>query len=337
MRKSILSIRDLYVGYRVYGGKLKVLNGINLDIYPKEKIGLVGESGCGKTTTMRAILRVLPRQGFVSQGEVILQDKDVFSMNNVELQRLRSTSVSMIFQDPTASLNPVFIVGEQIKDIIKCSKVIREGKGEKQKIEALALKTLGECGLADPDRIMKSYPFQLSGGMRQRICIAMALATTSKLLIADEPTTNLDATIQAQVLDLIKNLVEEKSTSLILITHSLGVAREMSDRIFVMYGGNIVEVAPTDVFFKNPCHPYSQGLLKSIPKLSGIGSMEGIPGRMVDYLNPPKGCRFSPRCKNALSICYQKTPSIMEVEKGHYVACYMYKKQKTDKDVVRFE
>jgi len=335
MGKPILSVRDLYVGYRVYGGKLKVLNGINLDLYPKEKIGLVGESGCGKTTTMRAILRVLPRQGFVPQGEVIFQDKDVLSMNNVELQELRGTGISMIFQDPTASLNPVFTVGEQIKDIIKYSKVIGEGKDEKQKIEDLTLKTLGECGLPDPNRIMKSYPFQLSGGMRQRICIAMALATVSELLIADEPTTNLDATIQAQVLDLIKNLVEEKSTSLILITHSLGVAREMSDRIFVMYGGNIVEIAPTGVFFKIPCHPYSQGLLKSIPRLSGEGNMKGIPGRMVDYLNPPKGCRFSPRCKNALSICYQKTPSIIEVEKGHYVACHMYKKQKIDKDVIR--
>ena len=323
MKNPILSIRDLHVEYKVYGGRLKVLNGIDLDIYPGEKVGLVGESGCGKTTTMRTVLRVLPKQGVVTQGTVVFQGKSVLNMRGKELQELRGMGISMIFQDPTASLNPVFTVGEQIIDTIKYSGMMKGEKDKNKKVNEHAIKSLQDCALPDVERIMKSYPFQLSGGMRQRVCISMALATQS-FLIADEPTTNLDVTIQDQVLHLIRKLVEEKGTSLILITHSLGVAQEMTDRICVMYAGNVVEVAPTKRLFENPCHPYTQGLLKSVPRLFGKGIMEGIPGRISSYLNPPKGCRFHPRCEKVLSICQEKRPPLVEMEEGHCVACYLY-------------
>ncbi len=324
MKGPILSIKDLHVGYRVYGGRLKVLNGVNIDVYPGEKIGLVGESGCGKTTTMRTVLRVLPRQGVVDRGEVFFRGKDVLSMKGKELQALRGMGLSMIFQDPTAALNPVFTVGVQMKDAIKYSGLIKGEKERDRKARELAVKALEDCALPDAERIMNSYPFQLSGGMRQRVCIAMALATTESFLIADEPTTNLDVTIQDQVLRLIHNLVEKKGTSLILITHSLGVAREMTDRIYVMYAGNIVEVAPADRLFDNPCHPYTQGLLRSVPKLSGEGKMKGIEGRISSYLNPPAGCRFSPRCEKKGENCQQGKPVLVEIEDGHFVACHRY-------------
>lgn len=319
---SILSIQDLHVWFRVYGGVLKVLDGVDFEVNPGEKVGLVGESGCGKTTTMKTILRILPRQSVIPQGKVIFQGRDVLAMKGRELQELRGQKLSMIFQDPTAALNPVFTIGEQIKDTIKYSGVVAK---DGTTIKNIAIKALRDCAMPDPERIMKNYPFQLSGGMRQRVCIAMALATASNLLIADEPTTNLDVTIQDQVLNLIRTLVQENGTSLILITHSLGVAREMTDRIYVMYAGRMVEVAPTQDIFEHPYHPYTKGLLNSIPKLTGEGMMEGISGRLPNYLDPPSGCRFHPRCSEAIPECRITKPPFFEVENGHKVACFLYK------------
>ncbi len=269
MRKEpILSIEDLHVWFRVYGGLAKVLDGVFLNVFPGERVGLVGESGCGKTTSMKTVLRVLPRQAVIPKGRVLFQGRDVLKMNNHELKSLRGQKISMIFQDPTAALNPVFTIGEQLKDVIRYSGLVKK---DGPTPEEIAIRALRDCAMPDPERIMKNYPFQLSGGMRQRVCIAMALATANTLLIADEPTTNLDVTIQDQVLNLIRKLVKEKGTSLILITHSLGVAREMTDRIYVMYAGRMVETAKTDNIFENPYHPYTQGLLDSIPKLTGEG------------------------------------------------------------------
>ncbi len=321
-KQPLLDIKDLHIHFKVFGGHAKVVNGLNLTVYPGEKIGLVGESGCGKTTTVKSILRVLAKQAIIPQGQIMFNDKDILKMRDKELNEIRSRYLSMIFQDPIAALNPVFTVGKQIRDTIYYSGLI--DVKDKKAVNDHAIAALKDCSMPDPERILDNYPFQLSGGMRQRVCIAMALATASSLMIADEPTTNLDVTIQDQVLRLIHDLVEKKDTSLILITHSLGVAREMTDRIYVMYAGNIVETAPTATIFEKPLHPYTQGLLASVPKLTGEGIMSGIAGHLPDYLHPPTGCRFQSRCAYAKAECKQATPPLTMVEQDHYVACTKY-------------
>ncbi len=322
MAETLLDIRDLHVWYKVYGGVLKVLNGVNFTVHVGEKVGLVGETGCGKTTTMKAVLRILPPQAQIPKGQILVHGKDVLKMNSRELADLRGRGLSMIFQDPTSALNPVFTVGQQLYDVIRYS-AGATGEAVKDK-RAVALRALREARLPDAERMLDSYPIQLSGGMRQRVCIAFAIATARDLLIADEPTTNLDVTIQDQVLRLIRDLVEQKGTSLILITHSLGLAREMTDRVYVMYAGNMIEMADTPALFKEPLHPYTQGLFASIPRLTGGGFAEGIPGRIPDYRNPPPGCRFQPRCPHAFQPCGQAMPPYFDVGEGHQVACYLY-------------
>ena len=322
MPGEVVSINDLHVWFRVFGGYLKVLNGLNMTIRAGEKVGLVGETGCGKTTTVKSILRILPRQARIRNGEILFQGKDVLKMRAGELQALRGKGASMIFQDPTAALNPVFTVGEQISDVIRYSGLRRGVR--KQELRAAGIKALKEARLPDAERMLVNYPFQLSGGMRQRACIAMALATPRDLLIADEPTTNLDVTIQDQVLRLLKELVEQKGNSLILITHSLGVARETTDRIYVMYAGTMVETAETRELFEKPLHPYTRALLSCIPKLTGGGVAEGIPGRIPDYLNPPVGCRFEPRCPSAMERCRREKPEFAGTGDAHQVACFLH-------------
>lgn len=321
-QKPILDIRDLHINYKVYGGFSYVVNGLDLQVYPGEKIGLVGESGCGKTTTVKSILRVLPAQARIPKGSITFDGQDVLNLKTNELNAMRGQKLSMIFQDPTASLNPVFTVGKQIRDTIYYSGIVP--KKDKKAIQARAVQALNDCSMPDPERILENYPFQLSGGMRQRICIAMALATASKLMIADEPTTNLDVTIQDQVLHLIRELAKEKGMSLILITHSMGVARMMADRICIMYAGNIVETAPTDELFGRPLHPYTTALLDSIPKLTGDSPMKGIAGRLPSYVTPPPGCRFAGRCPFAAERCRTEKPVLNNVGEGHCVACFRY-------------
>lgn len=322
MANTLLDIKDLHVNYRVYGGELKVLNGVNFKVGSGEKVGLVGETGCGKTTTVKAVLRILPRLARIPKGEILVHGKDVLEMNRQELAHLRGRGLSMIFQDPTSALNPVFTIGEQLYDVIRYS----TGAKVTNKRE-VALNALREARLPDPERMLDSYPVQFSGGMRQRACIAFAIATARELLIADEPTTNLDVTIQDQVLDLISDLVEEKGTSLILITHSLGLVRETTHRVYVMYAGNMVEMAGTEEVFEQPLHPYSDALLASIPRLTGGGFAEGIPGRIPDYQNPPPGCRFHPRCTYAFEPCAEASPPFFDVGDGHHVACYLYESE----------
>lgn len=322
MSKMLLDIRDLHVYYTVYGGVLRVLNGVNFHVGFGEKVGLVGETGCGKTTTMKALLQILPRLAVIPKGEIYIRDKNVLKMNARELADLRGRGLSMIFQDPTSALNPVFTIGQQLEDVIRYS-AGSTGTQVKNRRE-VALRALKEARLPDPERMLDSYPIQLSGGMRQRACIAFAIATARDLLIADEPTTNLDVTIQDQVLRLIRDLVETKGTSLILITHSLGLAREMTDRVYVMYAGNMIEMAGTRELFENPMHPYTRGLLASVPRLTGGGFAEGIPGRIPDYRNPPAGCRFQPRCSHAFEPCSEAMPPYFEVGDGHQVACFLY-------------
>jgi len=322
--KTLLEIKDLHVWYKVYGGYLKVLHGVNFLVRKGERVGLVGEAGCGKTTTMKSILQILPPgDSRIPKGEIIYKGKDILKMSFGELQRLRSKEVAMIFQDPTAALNPVFTIGAQIGDVVRYSIALEEKRVKKEKIKTLSARALKEVYMPDPERILTNYPFQLSGGMRQRVCIAMSISSPRSLLIADEPGTSLDVTIQDQILRLLKEIVEKQGTSIILITHSLGVAREMTDRIYVMYAGTIVETAPAKDLFKNPVHPYTRGLLASVPKISGGGIARGIPGRIPDYLNPPPGCRFQPRCEYATPSCQEKPPQLFEIDKDHFVACYL--------------
>lgn len=323
MAEKLLSIEDLSVWYRTYRGYSKVVDHINMYVNKAEKVGLVGESGCGKTTTMKTIMGVLGKNLIhVPNGKILFKGKDTLQMNQKELLQLRRTGVSMISQSPMSALNPVFTIGQQLSDIIKYSG--QYPNAGKKELHEIACQALTNVMLSDPDRLLKSYPHQLSGGMRQRICIASSMVTTRDLLIADEPTTALDVTVQDQILHLLRQLVVEKQRSLIMITHSLGVARELVDRIYIMYGGNIIENCRTQDLFDNPCHPYTQGLLECVPRLSGGGLSAGIYGYVPDYVNPPKGCRFCPRCKYARKICEEKKPEMVEIGESHTVACFRY-------------
>jgi peptide/nickel transport system ATP-binding protein len=320
----LLEINELVVHFKVYGGVLKVLDGVQFKVYAGEKVGLVGETGCGKTTTMKAILRILPMPpAHLPRGEIFFKGEDLLKMRSSQLSRVRGRGISMIFQDPTAALNPVFTVGQQLEPVIRYALPANRNLSREQ-IRQKAVIPLKEVALADPERLLDSYPVQLSGGMRQRVCIGMALATHPELLIADEPGTSLDVTIQDQVLRLLHDLVENKSTSVILITHTLGVVRQMTDRVYVMYAGNMVEVAPTKRLFANPRHPYTQGLMQAVPKLTGGGIAAGIPGRLPSYLNPPTGCRFHTRCPHVMDICHREKPPFFKVEADHEVACFLY-------------
>lgn len=320
----VVDMCDLFISYRTFKGYTKVLNGVNLTVRQKEKVAIVGETGCGKTTTVNAIAQILPRQARVDKGKIFFKGKDTLKMPEREIKNLRASGVSVIFQDPIASLNPVFTIGDQLSEVIKYSG-IPNAKSKKVQYEH-SIAALRETSLPDPERIMENYPFQLSGGMRQRICIAMSLATPRDLVLADEPTTNLDVTIQDQVLKTLRQRVDEKESALILITHSLGVAREIADRIYVMYAGNMVETASAAELFRECLHPYTQRLMNCIPKLTGGGIAKGIPGHIPNYLDPPTGCRFAPRCPHATSQCTEAMPPMYEAAPGHFVACYLYKK-----------
>lgn len=321
-RNLVVDVKNLHISFKTFKGYSKVLNGVNLQVHKRERIAIVGETGCGKTTTVSAIAQILAKQARIDKGEIFFNGKSVLKMNAKELKKMRENGISIIFQDPIASLNPVFTIGNQMREVIRYSGI--DGATDKNVQTERTIAALKETSMPDPERIMESYPFQLSGGMRQRICIAMSLSTPRDLVIADEPTTNLDVTIQDQVLKTLKARVEEKGSALIMITHSLGVAREMADRIYIMYAGNMVEIAPVDKLFDNYAHPYTEGLMSCIPRLSGGGVSEGIPGHIPNYLAPPPGCRFAPRRPYAKPECEQKMPPLYEMEPGHYVACYKY-------------
>ncbi|MCR4711967.1 MAG: ABC transporter ATP-binding protein [Clostridia bacterium] len=324
-KELVVDVKDLHVSFKTFKGYIHVLNGVNLKVHKRERVSIVGETGCGKTTTVYSIAQILASNARIDSGEIYFNGKDMLKMREKELKGLRAKGVSIIFQDPIASLNPVFTVGQQMGEVIRYSGI--EGAADKNVQKERTIAALKETQMPDPERIMESYPFQLSGGMRQRICIAMALSTPRDLVIADEPTTNLDVTIQDQVLKTLKQRVQEKESALILITHSLGVARQMADRIYIMYAGNMVEIAKTEDLFRHNYHPYTQGLMSCIPKLSGGGIAEGIPGHLPNYSNPPSGCRFAPRCPYASPECEKAQPPLYEVEPDHFVSCYQYKDQ----------
>jgi peptide/nickel transport system ATP-binding protein len=320
--ETLLEVRDLRVCYRVYRGTLRVLNGVTLKVRKGERVGLIGETGCGKTTTLRTIMRILPREAAIVGGEVLFRGQDVLTMGQQQLSSFRRKGASMVFQDPTAALNPVFTVGQLMDEVIKHSGNEKTSPVDRRQA---AIDSLKRVALPDPERILGNYPFQLSGGMRQRVCIAMAVGVDRELVLADEPGTSLDVTIQDQILRLINNLVNERGLSVVLVTHSLGVVRETTDRVYVMYAGNIVESAPVKELFARPCHPYTMALFDCVPKLSGERISQGIPGSMPSYLNPPEGCRFRPRCPGAMPQCAEVQPTPALVATDHEVSCFLYR------------
>ncbi len=323
MNNTILDIKNLTVWYKTYRGDTKkVVDGINFYVSKREKVGLVGESGCGKTTVMGSILKVLDGKTSIVEGEIFFKGSDILKMKYNQLQQVRRKSISRINQLPGAALNPVFTVGQQILDVIRYSGQFKNIS--KKEMIKLTVNVIKSVMISDAKRIFNSYPFQLSGGMKQRICIAMALVTPREVIIADEPGTALDVTIQDQIHRLLRALVEDKGMSLIMITHSLAVARELVDRIYVMYSGNIVEVSTTKELFKSPFHPYSRGLIDCIPRLTGGGICEGIYGYINKNTKPTSGCKFFPRCPDAMDICSKMKPPTIEVTEGHRVACHKY-------------
>jgi len=321
-------VKNLFIGFKTYMGKMKVLNGVDFSVSEGEKVGIIGESGCGKTTTMKAILGILASNALIEGGDIHFRGHKMLKIRKKELNEIRRKNLTMIFQDPTAALNPVFKIESILGDVIKYSGDFDHQKATKKLLREKSIDALKEVSLPDPERVLDSYPFQLSGGMRQRVCIAMSLATAKDLLIADEPTTNLDVTIQDQVLRLMKELVDKKNLSIILISHALGTVRDTVDTVYVMYAGAMIETAKTQELFSHPLHPYSQGLLASVPKLTGAGFSKGIEGRIPDYITPPPGCRFNPRCKYAMEICRKESPQLLKVDsENHKVACWLYIKR----------
>lgn len=321
LNTSLVQVEDLKVEYKVYEGWLKVLNGVNISVGKGEKVGIIGESACGKTTTVKSMLRLLASNGRITQGKVTYEGNNVLEMSRGELTHLRRKKVSMIFQDPSAALNPVFTIKEQMYDIIRISADERLSTSQ---VHERAVGFLKQAALPEPDRILDSYPFQLSGGMKQRVNIAFALISANELLVADEPGTSLDVTIEDQIMRLLKQIVDERGLSIILISHALGTVKNFVDRVYVMYAGTIVEEGPTNQVFNDPRHPYTRMLIDSIPKLTGGGVPEGILGQVPSYLTPPNGCRFVTRCPYKMPVCDSAMPALYSVGDGQVAACYLY-------------
>jgi peptide/nickel transport system ATP-binding protein len=320
----LLAVEDLVVHFRLYEGVARVLNGVTLTIARAESVALVGETGCGKSLTARAILGLLPPAARVS-GRILFGGRDLLSLPEHALQAIRGRQIALVFQDPGTALNPVFTVGEQLLDVAAWqgaprARLFGRPNGE---LRRRCLEMLRVVRIPDPEGIWHRYPVELSGGMRQRVQIALALLGRPRLLIADELGSALDVSIQDQILTELADLVRTRGLSVLYITHNLGVARTVSDRICVMYAGEIVEVAPTADLFTRPLHPYTQGLLASVPRLDGrIG--EGIEGRIPDYTAPPPACRFAPRCPFRMEVCDRRRPPLVEVSPGRRVACHLY-------------
>jgi len=322
MRGNLLDITGLKVVFYTYRGTIKALNGVELWMNHGERLGILGETGCGKSVTALSIMGLIEQPGEIIKGNIIFEKKSLTSMSEDKLNDIRGREIAMIFQEPVAALNPVMRVGFQIAESIARSKK----KNEVKEVYPEVRRMLEIAGL-DWKRTIDLYPHELSGGMAQRIMIAMALSSNPKLLIADEPTSALDVTIQAQILELLDELVKKFGNAVILITHDMGVAAEFCDKMAVMYAGNMVEYARTINIFENPFHPYTKGLLKAVPKIGRTDELESIQGIVPDLVKPPSGCRFHPRCKYVIDICRKKFPPLIEIEPQHYVSCYLYLKE----------
>jgi oligopeptide/dipeptide ABC transporter ATP-binding protein len=322
--ERLLEVRGLRTHFDTRQGVVKAVDGTDFHVNRGEVLGLVGESGCGKSVTSLSIMGLIPKPGKVVAGEILFGGKNIAEMKASEVRALRGEHISMIFQQPSSALNPVYRAGAQIQEVFELHRDWSSEVEEEKVIEMLA-----RVGIPDPKRRAAAYPHELSGGMAQRIMIAMALACEPELLIADEPTTALDVTIQAQILDLIRDLQQKSNTAVILITHDLGIVAEMADRVAVMYAGEVVEEADVRTIFRNPLHPYTKGLIGSIPVLGALRErLEVIPGVVPSMIDLPPGCRFAPRCgprvEHGLQICTEQEPDLREVEDGHKARCWLY-------------
>ena len=317
---NLLEINNLKMDFGKGAAALRAVDGVSLTIGAGETVCLVGESGCGKSVTALSIARLVatPPANYIG-GEILLNGSDTLKMSPGELQKIRGGVVSYVFQDPGASLNPVFRIGNQIKESLKLHKPAKANDAE-------VIRLLKLVGIPAPESRIKNYPFEMSGGMQQRVMIAMALASEPKLLVADEPTTALDVTIQAQILDLLRDLKQRLGMAILLITHNLGIVGDMADRVAVMYAGQIVELSPARELLRRPLHPYTKALINSVPKLAGGASrLSAIPGNVPRIGNFPPGCRFAPRCPIAKPECSEKIPELLEVEPGRWVRCPFWK------------
>ncbi len=316
---TLLEVRDLYLEFKTSRGDLKALNGISFDVQKGEVLGLVGETGCGKTVTGLTILRLLARSARITGGEILLDGTDLLKLAKSEVEKARGSQVAMIFQDPSSSLNPVFTVGEQMVRVIR-----RHTRSSKRNAKKHTAEMLEAVGLPDVGRIQNSYPHQLSGGQQQRVMIAMALSCHPRLLIADEPTTALDVTIQAQILKLLKDLQKVFDISAILITHNLGVVAQTCERLVILYAGRVAEIGTKQQVFKYPSHPYSRGLIGAVPRPGSRGKkMAVIPGVVPSNPGLLPGCPFAPRCQYVFERCTQEVPQLYPLGEGHSSACFL--------------
>lgn len=316
----LLSIEELKTYFFTEAGIVKAIDGIDFEVGSNEIVGLVGESGSGKTVTAYSVLRTVPRPGRIVGGKILFRSEDLMAKTEASMREIRGGEISMIFQDPSSSLNPLFTIGDQLVEVIRVHQKISKSEAFEK-----AIKLLGRSGISEPEARIEAYPHELSGGMKQRVAIARAISSEPSLLFADEPTTNLDVTIQAQVLDLLRELGEQTSMSMVMITHDMGIIAEMTEKVTVLYAGMVCEMAETDIIFKSPVHPYTEALLNAVPSIDRKKELRVIPGNIPNLIFPPTGCRFHPRCLYAKDICSQKVPVVEEAEEGHKVACHRWR------------
>lgn len=319
MDQALVTIRDLHVHFRTYAGTVHALNGIDLDVHESDVLGLVGETGCGKSLTGLSIVRLVPSGGEIVSGSVVFKGEELLQQSESYMQEIRGSRIAMIFQDPGASLNPLFTVGQQIDLVIR-----RHQRADKRETQRRALEMLGMVELPDPSRILATYPHELSGGMKQRVSIAMALSCGAELLIADEPTTDLDVTVQAQILDLLRRLRDTQGIAILMITHDLAVVAEMCQRVAVLYAGRVVESGPVDQVLHEAKHPYTRALLEASPRPDSRGKpLRAISGTVPSGLQPTQGCSFRPRCPFVMDMCTELPPRF-SVGVGHTATCFLY-------------
>jgi len=326
MPEPLLKVQGLKTYFFLERGVVKAVDGVDFEMKKGEILGLVGETGCGKSVTALSILRLIQSPpGRIVEGKVIFEGEDLLKKSNEEMRKIRGTKISMIFQDPHTSLDPVFTIGFQIAEPIVLHQVIEQHLMRAEEVPGKVMEMLKLVRIPDPEHRVVEYPHQFSGGMKQRAMIAMMISCNPSLLIADEPTTAVDVTIQAQILDLMRDLRQKLGTSVLLITHNLGVVAEMCNRLAVMYAGNIVEQADLKTLFEDPKHPYTSALLAAVPKV-GTKKMEleTIPGMVPSLITPPPGCKFHPRCPHAMDICRKEFPQMIEIDKGRLVRCHLY-------------
>ncbi|WHZ05288.1 ABC transporter ATP-binding protein [Neobacillus sp. YX16] len=318
--EKILQVKDLQVSFSTYGGEVQAVRGVSFDLHKGETLAIVGESGCGKSVTSQSIMRLIPEPpGRIAGGEILFNNMDLIQLKEPELRKIRGANISMIFQDPMTALNPTLTIGEQIMEGIMEHEKISRAEAKKAAVEMLQL-----VGIPSPEARLKQYPHQFSGGMRQRIVIAMALVCSPDVLIADEPTTALDVTIQAQILELFRDIQKKTGVSIILITHDLGVVAQVADRVAVMYAGKIVEIGSRREIFYRPQHPYTIGLLQSVPRLDiEKAELVPIPGTPPDLFSPPAGCAFAARCKYSMEVCERVYPVQSSLSNNHHVDCWL--------------